>query len=58
MANIVWAVVAYAAGIAAVCLAYAAGRLDGRREGQRQQHTRTDAPIPMEHTHGGDHDDL
>lgn len=56
MANIVWAVVAYAAGIAAVCLAYAAGRLDGRREGQRQQRTRTDDPIPMEHAHGGEED--
>lgn len=58
MANIVLGVVAYAAGIAAVCLAYAAGRLDGRREARHQQHTRTDAPIPMEHTHGGDADDL
>lgn len=56
MANIIGAVVAYAAGIAAVCLAYAAGRLDGRREGQRQQRTRTDDPIPMEHTHGGEED--
>ncbi len=38
--------------------AYSAGRNDGRREARRQQHTRTDAPIPMEHTHGGDADDL
>lgn len=37
--------------------AYSAGRNDGRREARRQQHTRTDAPIPMDHTHGGDLDD-
>lgn len=37
--------------------AYSAGRNDGRREARHQQHTRTDAPIPMEHTHGGDLDD-
>lgn len=34
--------------------AYCAGRNDGRREARRQQHTRTDAPIPMEHSHGGE----
>lgn len=37
--------------------AYSAGRNDGRREAQRQQHIRTDAPIPMENEHGGDADD-
>ena len=37
--------------------AYSAGRNDGRREARRQQHTRTDAPIQMEHKHGGDFDD-
>lgn len=36
--------------------AYSAGRNDGRRETRSQQHARTDAPIPMEHTHGGDAD--
>lgn len=58
MTNILLGCIAYAAAIVAVVLAYAAGRLDGRREARRQQHTRTDAPIPMEHTHGGDADDL
>ena len=38
--------------------AYSAGPPGGRRCARRQQHTRTDAPIPMEHTHGGDADDL
>ena len=47
----------YAAAIVAVVLAYAAGRLDGRREGQRQTRPRTGSPIPMEHSHGGDADD-
>ena len=38
-------------------IAYRAGRNDERDElDQRQQHTRTDAPIPMEHKHGGDLD--
>ena len=38
--------------------AYSAGRNDGRREARRQQRPRNDAPIPMEHEHGGDSDDL
>ncbi len=33
--------------------AYSAGRNDGHREERCQQHARTDAPIPMEHEHGG-----
>lgn len=37
---------------------YCAGRNDGRREAQRQVQTRTGGAIPMEHTHGGDADDL
>ena len=37
--------------------AYSAGRNDACREARRQQHTRTDAPIPMDHTHGGDLND-
>lgn len=54
MTNILLGLIAYAAAIVAVVLAYVAGRLDGRREARRQQHTRTDAPIPMDHTHGGE----
>lgn len=38
--------------------AYSAGRNDGRRETQRQQITHTGGPIPMDHTHGSDADDL
>ena len=34
--------------------ACSAGRNDGRREAQHQQHVRTDAPIPMENEHGGE----
>lgn len=54
MTNILLGLIAYAAAIVAVVLAYVVGRLDGRREARRQQHTRTDAPIPMDHTHGGE----
>lgn len=57
MTNILLGLTAYAAAIVAVVLAYAAGRLDGRREARRQQRPRNDAPIPMEHKHGGDLDD-
>ena len=38
--------------------AYRAGRNDGRREAQRQARPRTGGAIPMDHTHGGDADDL
>lgn len=58
MTNILLGLIAYAAAIVAVVLAYAAGRLDGRREGQRQTRPSTGSPIPMEHSHGGDADDL
>lgn len=41
-----------------VLAAYSAGRNDGRREAWHQQQPRTDAPITMERSHGGDADDL
>ena len=58
MFDIFLGVIAYAAVIATVVLAYAAGRNDDRRKEQRKPNPRADAPIPMEHTHGGDADDL
>ena len=54
MTNILLGLIAYAAAIVAVVLAYAAGRLDGRREARRQ---RQELPTWMDHTHGGDPDD-
>ena len=57
MFDIFLGVIAYAAVIATVVLAYAAGRNDDRRKEQRKPNPRTDAPIPMEHTHGDDEDD-
>lgn len=56
MFDIFLGVIAYAAVIATVVLAYAAGRNDGRREEQRKPNPRADAPIPMEHAHGGEDD--
>lgn len=52
--------VLYAIGIilCMICylVGYTAGQNDGHREERCQQHARTDAPIPMEHAHGGEDD--